>query len=86
MKSRPCIHPNRIPCIPGREAARLAGAAKLVRTIAENYKLPYYTISPTYSVCSTHGYLTGEHFMPDMRSDAEVQPNYRLLSSGPELE
>lgn len=37
-------------------------AAKLVRTIAENYKLPYYTISPTYSVCKDHGYLTGEHF------------------------
>ena len=35
-------------------------AANLVRTIAENYKLPYYTMSPTYSVCSEHGYLTGE--------------------------
>ena len=32
----------------------------LVRKIAENYRLPYYTMSPTYSVCSTHGYLTGE--------------------------
>ena len=38
-------------------------AAKLVRTIAENYRLPYYTLSPTYSVCSTHGYLEGEHFV-----------------------
>ena len=37
-------------------------AAKLVRTIAENYRLPYYTISPTYSVCSDHGYIAGEHF------------------------
>jgi ribonucleoside-triphosphate reductase len=37
-------------------------AAKLVRTIAENYKLPYYTLSPTYSVCKTHGYLSGEQF------------------------
>ena len=35
-------------------------AANLVRKIAENYKLPYYTISPTYSVCRDHGYLTGE--------------------------
>ncbi len=35
-------------------------AAELVRKIAENYKLPYYTMSPTYSVCSNHGYLTGE--------------------------
>jgi ribonucleoside-triphosphate reductase len=38
-------------------------AAKLVRTIAENYKLPYYTLSPTYSVCKTHGYLNGEQFV-----------------------
>ena len=35
-------------------------AANLVRKIAENYKLPYYTMSPTYSVCKTHGYLAGE--------------------------
>ena len=37
-------------------------AANLVRKIAENYKLPYYTMSPTYSVCKTHGYLAGEKF------------------------
>ena len=37
-------------------------AAALVRKIAENYKLPYYTMSPTYSVCKNHGYLTGEQF------------------------
>jgi len=37
-------------------------AANLVRKIAENYKLPYYTMSPTYSVCKNHGYLTGEQF------------------------
>lgn len=35
-------------------------AASLVRKIAENYKLPYYTLSPTYSVCREHGYLAGE--------------------------
>ncbi|MCR4690380.1 MAG: ribonucleoside triphosphate reductase [Lachnospiraceae bacterium] len=35
-------------------------AANLVRTIAENYKLPYYTMSPTYSICKDHGYLAGE--------------------------
>ena len=37
-------------------------AASLVRKIAENFKLPYYTMSPTYSVCAEHGYLTGEHY------------------------
>ena len=35
-------------------------AANMVRTIAENYRLPYYTMSPTYSICPEHGYLTGE--------------------------
>lgn len=35
-------------------------AASLVRTIAENYRLPYYTMSPTYSICREHGYLAGE--------------------------
>ena len=35
-------------------------AATLVRKIAENYKLPYYTMSPTYSICREHGYLSGE--------------------------
>ena len=48
-------------------------AASLVRKIAENYKLPYYTISPTYSVCSEHGYLVGEHFTcPKCGKKAEV--------------
>ena len=35
-------------------------AAELVRTVAENYKLPYYTLSPTYSICREHGYIAGE--------------------------
>jgi anaerobic ribonucleoside-triphosphate reductase len=35
---------------------------KLVRTIAENYKLPYYTITPSFTICSEHGYIAGEHF------------------------
>ena len=37
-------------------------AAALVKKIAENYKLPYYTLSPTYSVCKDHGYLAGEQY------------------------
>ena len=37
-------------------------AAALVKKIAENFKLPYYTMSPTYSVCAEHGYLTGEQY------------------------
>ena len=38
-------------------------AANLVRKIAENYKLPYYSISPIYSVCKSHGYIAGEKFV-----------------------
>ena len=37
-------------------------AAALVRKIAENHKLPYYTMSPTYAVCADHGYLAGEQY------------------------
>ena len=48
-------------------------AASLVRKIAENHKLPYYTLSPTYSVCAEHGYLTGEQFTcPICGKKAEV--------------
>ena len=48
-------------------------AAKLVRTIATNYKLPYYTMSPTYSICKDHGYISGEHFTcPECGEKAEV--------------
>ncbi len=43
--------------LPGWKAA-----ANLVRKIAENYRLPYYTLSPTYSICKDHGYLAGEQF------------------------
>ena len=48
-------------------------AAALVRKIAENYKLPYYTMSPTYSVCKEHGYISGEHYnCPVCGKTAEV--------------
>ncbi len=48
-------------------------AANLIRKIAENYKLPYYTLSPTYSVCKNHGYIAGEHFTcPDCGEKTEV--------------
>ena len=48
-------------------------AANLVRKIAENFKLPYYTMSPTYSICTEHGYINGEHFKcPICGKDTEV--------------
>ena len=46
----------------GEKLPNWQAAARLVRKIAENYKLPYYTMSPTYSVCKDHGYLAGEQY------------------------
>jgi anaerobic ribonucleoside-triphosphate reductase len=45
----------------GERIDDISTVKKLVRKIAENYKLPYFTISPTFSVCPKHGYLSGEH-------------------------
>ena len=48
-------------------------AANLVRKIAENYRLPYYTMSPTYAVCRNHGYLVGEQYTcPECGEKTEV--------------
>ena len=47
--------------------------ANLVRAVAENYRLPYYTISPTYSICKNHGYINGEVYTcPDCGEKTEV--------------
>ncbi len=46
----------------GQRLPNWESCMKLVRKIAENYKLPYYTMSPTYSVCEDHGYITGEEY------------------------
>ncbi len=57
----------------GEKLPNWKAAANLVRKIAENYRLPYYTLSPTYSVCKNHGYLAGEHFTcPKCGEPAEV--------------
>lgn len=57
----------------GEKLPSWKSAANLVRKIAENYKLPYYTLSPTYSICKKHGYIVGEHFTcPVCGETAEV--------------
>jgi len=57
----------------GEKLPSWKSAASLVRKIAENYKLPYYTMSPTYSICKEHGYISGEHFTcPKCGKPAEV--------------
>ena len=79
---------HRVPCLPGEKLPSWQAAAALVRKIAENYKLPYYTLSPTYSVCADHGYLSGEQYTcPHLRPyHRGVQPDHRLLPPGAELE
>ncbi|MBR6568772.1 MAG: ribonucleoside triphosphate reductase [Clostridia bacterium] len=48
-------------------------AANLVKKIASNYRLPYYSISPTYSVCKNHGYIAGEEYIcPECGEATEV--------------
>ncbi len=44
----------------GEKLPSWKAAAEIVRKIAENYEMPYYTLSPTYSVCPEHGYIAGE--------------------------
>ena len=57
----------------GEKLPDWASAANLVHKIAENYRLPYYTLSPTYSICKDHGYLAGEQFTcPKCGKPAEV--------------
>ncbi len=46
---------------------------KLVKKIAENYQIPYFTITPTFSICKNHGYLKGEQFVcPNCSEETEV--------------
>ncbi len=57
----------------GQKTPDWKSTADLIRKIAQNYKLPYYTISPTYSICKDHGYIAGEHFTcPTCGQKAEV--------------
>ena len=59
-------------------------AASLVRTIASNYKLPYYTLSPTYSICKEHGYLAGEvktYVTIDAEENIELARRYGVMQA-----
>ncbi|HTX71333.1 MAG TPA: ribonucleoside triphosphate reductase [Rectinemataceae bacterium] len=60
---------------------------ELVRTIASRYRIPYYTISPTFSVCPVHGYLAGEHFScPKCKSEREARIRDEIATLERELE
>ncbi len=57
----------------GERVADYRAVPSLVKKVCENYKLPYFTITPTFSVCGSHGYISGEHFTcPTCTSPCEV--------------
>ena len=63
------------------------GCRDLVRTIAGRYRIPYFTISPTFSVCPVHGYLKGEHFScPKCRAEKENELKARIAELEKERE
>jgi ribonucleoside-triphosphate reductase len=53
----------------------------LVKAIAYNYRVPYFTISPTFSVCPVHGYLSGEHFTCPLCRDERIQELWDRIRS-----
>ncbi len=55
-------------------------ARRLVRTVAENFHLPYYTLTPTFSICPVHGYIPGEHkYCPYEHSEEELERFGRVM-------
>jgi ribonucleoside-triphosphate reductase (formate) len=88
-------------CLVGEKIEDWKLTRKLVRKIAENFHLPYFTITPTFSICPEHGYIAGEHFScphythqqdtggesNELRQEnRSVQPYRRLLQASAELE
>jgi ribonucleoside-triphosphate reductase len=59
----------------GEKIDSIKATKKLVRRIAENFKLPYYTLTPSFSICPVHGYLSGEHeYCPKCEAETEAEP------------
>jgi ribonucleoside-triphosphate reductase len=59
----------------GEEEPSPIATKKLVRRVAESYSLPYYTITPTFSICPDHGYIAGEHsYCPHCESEGKRTP------------
>lgn len=60
-------------CFLGESMPSIEATRSLVKTIAENFRLPYYTLTPTFSICEQHGYIKGEHEnCPQCNSKCEV--------------
>jgi anaerobic ribonucleoside-triphosphate reductase len=66
------------------ERMTVDGVKNMVKKISNNYHLPYFTISPTFSICPIHGYLAGEHeYCP--KCDADIEEAERISSSKNEM-
>ncbi|MDR1411056.1 MAG: ribonucleoside triphosphate reductase [Spirochaetaceae bacterium] len=74
-------------CFLGEAIEDWRSCRDLVKSIAYNYRIPYYTISPTFSVCPVHGYLKGEHFLcPKCREEKEKEIKGRIAALRKERE
>ena len=63
----------------GQAVTDWKATGELVKAIFTNYKIPYLTISPTYSICPIHGYLSGEHFeCPKCKQEKEAELHAKL--------
>jgi len=58
----------------GERLTDAASCKALVRKIAENTKLPYFSITPTFSICPVHGYIRGEHHTCPLVVDQQPDP------------
>ena len=57
----------------GEKVDSIESTKKIVKRIAENFSLPYYTLTPSFSICPEHGYLSGEHYYcPKCEREAEA--------------
>lgn len=62
----------------GEKIDSIKATKKLVKRIAENFKLPYYTLTPSFSICPVHGYLPGEHeYCPKCEAEAAAEEKNR---------
>jgi ribonucleoside-triphosphate reductase len=64
----------------GESMADTQACRNLVRKIAENYRLPYFTITPTFSICPVHGYIRGEHHQCPHHKEEEAQDGAEVSS------
>lgn len=66
----------------GESMPSIKATKKLVKKIVERYHLPYFTLTPTFSVCPNHGYLAGEHyFCPRCDEERGYQPTEEILQN-----